>query len=65
MGGADVLTTGDQVFHAFGDQGPERDLKGDAGQINIIVPAGTGMQVEMIVPYPYRIGIGLRQDPLP
>ncbi len=51
VGGADVFAGGEEVFHPHGDEGAERDLKGEGMNIDVVVAFAGGVEIDAVVAY--------------
>ena len=52
---SDVLGGGQQVLHAYGKQGAERNFKGQGADVDVIISAGGWMQVDAVTADPYGV----------
>src|SRR5690606_2881558 len=50
MSGSNIFIGGEQVFHAYGKECTQRNLKGERTKIDIIIATTARMEIDMIVP---------------
>ena len=50
VGGADVLARWEEVLHPDGDERSERNLERDGGDVDVVIAARRGVQVDLVIP---------------
>lgn len=49
VGDAEVLAGGEEVSQALGDEGAERNLEGQAGDVDVVFAGGAGVEIDAVV----------------